>query len=128
MKAREHLYLFYLATTCWTLFFLGSLWSDYYQTWPAWVTLLAIVALPALALGAPSVSLIRWMTPAYPYRGACWIAVYFTVLLFVYDLLYLGLYKQLGFSFIVSHWYLSVFYIIPWLVTSGVAVLVRRNG
>jgi len=132
MKAREHLYLFYLATTCWTFFFLGGLWSDYYRTWPAWRTFLLIDALPAAALGVLSVSLIRWMTPGRPYRGALWIAFYFTVPLLVYDLIYLGLYKQLGFSFIVPYWYLSIFYVIPWLVTFGVvaagAVRPRNNG
>jgi hypothetical protein len=120
MTAREHLYLFYLATTCWTLFFLGGLWSDYFQTWPAWAAFVFIDVIPAAVLALLSVPIIRWMTPASPYKGAFWIAFYFTIPFFIYDFVYLGLHKKLGLSFIASHWYLSIFYLIPWLATFAV--------
>lgn len=121
MSKKDHLYLFSLATICWTLFLLGGLWSDYYQTWSALQSLLLIVLFPSLAYLKLSISFLRQRQIANKISGAFWLSFYFTVPLFLYDLIYLGAYRALGLSFLFSHWYLSIFYIIPWIISFGVA-------
>jgi hypothetical protein len=44
-----------------------------------------------------------------------WIAFYITIPLFVYDLLYIKFVLKEPFDFINRFWFLSVFYIIPWI-------------
>jgi hypothetical protein len=121
MSKSVHLYLFSLATTCWTLFLLGGLWSDYYQTSPALRSFLIIVLLPSWAYLRLSISFLGQRQVTNKVLGAFWLSFYFTVPLFFYDLIYLGAYNALGLSFMFSHWYLSVFYIIPWIISFGVA-------
>lgn len=121
MSKKDHLYLFSLATTCWTLFLLGGLWSDYYQTWSAIQSLLLVVVFPSLAYLRLSVSFLWQGQVTNKVTGAFWLSFYFTAPLFFYDLIYLGTYKALGLSFLFSHWYLSAFYVIPWIIAFGVA-------
>ena len=121
MSKKDHLYLFSLATMCWTLFLLGGLWSDYYQTWSVIQSLLLVVVFPSLAYLRLSVSFLRQRQVTNKVTGAFWLSFYFTVPLFFYDLIYLGAYKALGLGLLVSHWYLSVFYITPWIISFGVA-------
>jgi hypothetical protein len=119
---RAHLYLFYLGTTVWTLFFLGGLPSDYYQQWPWGWSLVVLVMIPTLGLArlAPRLhrDVLSTLSHASAYRL---IAVYVTLPLALYDALYLGWHQQRGLSFLWTHWYLSVFYLIPWILLPPLA-------
>jgi len=59
-----------------------------------------------------------------------WLAFYITVPLFFYDLLYCGFYLGRGIGFIREYWYLTVYYILPWLLfpITGWRVDERRKG
>ncbi len=57
---------------------------------------------------------------------ALWIAFYFTVPLAVYDWLYCGLVLDRGMAFLWEYWYLTVYYLIPWLLAPGIVLLVNR--
>jgi hypothetical protein len=57
-----------------------------------------------------------------------WMAFYFTVPLAVYDWLYCGVLQGHGLGFLWRYWYLSVYYVIPWLVLPCMAVVLNRRG
>jgi hypothetical protein len=104
--------------------------SNYFQTTSAWLIIIGGVIFPTAALTA-----FGWLRcqresarqPAYVWAVATRIAFYMTVPLFAYDYLYLALHQQRGWSFLTSHWYLTVFYVIPWLLMPMVAWIVMRR-
>lgn len=117
-----HIHLFSIATTFWAWYYIAGLWSDYYQTWPWPVSLLILVILPTGILAVCGPNLINgYLAFKSRIRAAIYVAGYFTVPLFFYDVLVLGIYRELGLSFLVSHWYLSAFYVIPWLLIPIIA-------
>jgi hypothetical protein len=60
-------------------------------------------------------------------RMAFWLAIYATIPFAALDTLYCGVYLGLGVRFVFSHWYLSVFYIVPWLTFLPIARLLNRS-
>lgn len=117
MRTGHHLYLFYLATTFWALFYLGGLPSNYYQDWPWPLSLVVILVLPSMGFLVLVRQLSRGLLACLePRRVALWAALYMTLPLLVYDLIYLGWHERRGLHFVVTHWYLSAFYVIPWLL------------
>lgn len=109
----RHLSLFTMATTMWTMFLLGGLSSDYYADWPFWAQSTLIVLLPTIILIVIVHFRTRRMTRREALVAACWTAFYFTAPYLVYDWVYLGLHQGRGASFLVSHWYLTMFYLVP---------------
>ena len=73
---------------------------------------------------------LRRVRPGERLAKALWLAFYFTVPLFVYDWLYCGLYLGHGVRFISRYWYLSVYYVIPWVLLPLVAFFLdgKRSG
>ena len=120
MRPNQHWHLFCLATTWWTMYFILGLPSNYFQTTSLWLIIVFGELVPALALGY-----FGWRrctrAPQNAWRNAMWIAFYMTVPLFVYDYLYLAVHQQRGWMFLQTHWYLTAFYIIPWLMLSAIA-------
>ena len=117
MKAAHHLHIFYLATTFWTLFFLGGLSSNYYQDWHWALSLILILIIPTYLYYFFCTKLVNNLLAYMPkFKAAVWLALYFTAPFFIYDLIYLGYHQKLGLSFIRTHWYLSLFYLVPWLM------------
>ena len=126
MRSNQHWHLFCLATTWWTLFFIVGLGSDYFQTAPRWMVLTFGELMPAMAL-----AYLAWRrctrAPQQAWRSAFWIAFYLTIPLFVYDYLYLAVHQARGWSFLQTHWYLTAFYIIPWLLLPPIAWQAARK-
>ena len=120
MRPTHHWHLFCLATTWWTLFFIWGLSSDYFQTYSFWPLLIVGEVLPAFALGY-----YAWRRcsrhPERAWSCAMWIAFYMTVPLFCYDYLYLAEHQRRGWTFLQSHWYLTAFYFIPWVIAPTIA-------
>jgi hypothetical protein len=123
----RHIALLTMATTMWTAFLLGGLWSDYYREWPFWAQLSLIVVIPTFVLVAIVHFRTRRMTRPSTLAVACFTAFYFTAPYLAYDWLYLGLHQERGWSFLSSHWYLTAFYVTPWLTLPWIA-LVRRSS
>ena len=124
---RQHLYYFTVATALWMAYFLLGLPSGYFQRWSPALQFWVVVALPSAALAA-----IGWLRFRRLARGdamglAALMAFHFTVPLAVYDWLYLGAYRGFGWSFLYTHWYLSVFYVIPWMLLPAFAWLSAGN-
>lgn len=120
MRPAQHWHLFCLATTWWTLYFIVGLPSNYYQTTAQWLIVVFGEIAPSLALGV-----FLWRrcrhAPDRAWRSAGWISFYMTVPLFAYDYLYLAVSQQRGWQFLHTHWYLTAFYLIPWLMAPAIA-------
>jgi hypothetical protein len=58
---------------------------------------------------------------------ALWIAFYFTVPLGVYDYVYCGLLLGFGVQFLVDFWYLTVYYVIPWVLAPAIVWWINRS-
>jgi hypothetical protein len=61
-------------------------------------------------------------------RMSFWLAFYFTVPLAVYDWLYCGVYLRHGLAFLARFWYLTVYYIIPWILFPALAIILDRRA
>jgi len=57
---------------------------------------------------------------------ASWLSFYFTVPLMLLDYLYCGLYLGHGWHFVARYWYLTAFYIVPWVILIPTARLLSR--
>ena len=99
----------------WTFFLLAGLPSNYYLTWSYTAQLLLIVVIPTIVLMIITHRRLRTMPRDRAISAALWIAFYFTVPFAIYDCIYLGAHQQLGSSFLSSHWYLTAFYVTPWI-------------
>ena len=126
MKKRDHLRLLGLATLVWAAFLLAGMPEYYQQYSPGFM-----VAFDLLVLIPISV-VLRSVLGRVPARRrmqvALWIAFYFTVPLAVYDYVYCGLVLGFGVRFLLEFWYLTVYYVIPWLLGPGIAWLINRGA
>jgi hypothetical protein len=126
MRATQHWHLFCLGTTWWTFFFIVGLPSNYFQTMPTWLITVFGIVLPAIAFAYfVWQRCTRAKSNGDAWQRAAWIAFYMTAPLFVYDYLYLAIHQSRGWSFLVSHWYLTAFYVIPWALAPIVIVAWR---
>jgi len=114
MKTKSHLKLLAIVTIAWILFWIAGL-PDYYQQYSAilMIGFDLVILLPIWFL------VNRSIKKAKPGRGfiiSIWWAFYISFPLFVYDLFYVAMYLGYGVSFLWTHWYLTVYYILPWLI------------
>jgi len=123
----RHVYFFTMATTFWALYFLAGLPSDYFQTWPFGLQFALVLAAPTLALGAIGYLRFRRMERASALALARTMAFHFTAPLLFYDWLYLSEHRAVGRSFLQSHWYLSIFYLVPWAMLPALGWGVARE-
>lgn len=119
----RHLYYFTVATGLWMVYFLLGLPSDYFQRWTPALQFWVVVALPTAALATIGWLRFRRLPRRDALALATLMAFHFTVPLAAYDWLYLGMYRGLGASFVYTHWNLSVFYVIPWMLLPPLAWL-----
>jgi hypothetical protein len=106
------------------MFWLLGLPSYYQQYSPVALGLACTLLSVAIALAALHVlSLSRSETRL---SRAAWIAFYYTVPFALLDTLYCGVYLGHGASYLHKYWYLTVFYLIPWLTFPPTALLLSR--
>jgi hypothetical protein len=79
---------------------------------------ISLAALYVLSLGQPETRLSR----------ASWIAFYYTVPFAVLDALYCGMYLGHGAGYLHKYWYLTVFYVTPWLTFPPTALLLQARA
>ena len=125
MKFRSHVRLLALATAVWLGFLVAGLPSYYQQYSTRTMVLFDILILPPI-VGIVYV-VLRSVRPPRRLEVAAWFAFYFTVPLAIYDWLYCGLYLGHGIGFVSRYWYLSIYYVIPWLVMPAVALFLGRG-
>lgn len=124
MTPRAHLRVFVAATVAWAGFWLLG-WPLYYQQYSFLPMVWFCVALlPVIA--AVTVFILRRVAAERRLPVACWLAFYFTVPLAVYDWLYCGIYLRHGLGFLTAFWYLTLFYVVPWLMLPATAIAMNR--
>lgn len=123
MRSSSHIRLLALGLLCWLLFWVLGL-PAYYQEYST-VTMLGVSAVVTLGIVVVGLFVLRRTRPERRLTLAFWISFYFTVPLAVADFLYCGIYLGLGLHFFAQYWYLTAFYIIPWLVMVPLAWLVH---
>jgi hypothetical protein len=124
MKKKHHVRLWILATAVWGGFVVGGL-PDYYQQYSTKL----MVGFDLLVLVPISLVLYAVLNRVPQRRRmslALWIAFYFTVPLAVYDWLYCGIVLGYGMGFLWQYWYLTVYYVIPWLLAPAIVLLINR--
>ena len=113
MRLRKHLQLLGIVTLAWVLFLIIG-YPDYYQQYSTeFMIIFDLIILPPIwYLVYQSVKRTK------PGRGliiSVWWSFYISVPLFMYDLIYCGFYLGHGWNFLLIYWYLTVYYIVPWL-------------
>ncbi len=124
MSRRHHIKLLFQAVVVWALFWLAGL-PSYYQQYS---TVFVAVGCVLLSVGFSLVA-VAVLAPHSAERRrnrAFWIALYFTVPFAILDTLYCGVYLGHGFGYLSSFWYLTVFYLTPWLTFPPTAWLLNR--
>jgi hypothetical protein len=124
MKARHHMRLLALATLVWAGFLLIGLPAYYQQYSPE-----LMAGFDLLVLLPISIVLYVVLKPVPITRRmslAVWIAFYFTIPLAVYDYVYCGLVLDHGIGFLWEYWYLTVYYVIPWLLAPAIVLVINR--
>jgi hypothetical protein len=130
VKPTKHLTLLASGIVAWVAFWVAGL-PSYYQQYSAMAlgvacTLLSVaislLALFVLSRGRPGTRVTR----------SVWISCYFTVPFAILDTLYCGLHLGRGPAYLHEYWYLTVFYVTPWLTFVPTALLLgstdRRNS
>ena len=114
MEPRKHFQLFIIVSIAWLLFWVAGL-PDYYQQYSS--TSMVIFDLAVL----PPIWFLVYRNAKHSRPGngvkvCLWWAFYISAPLFFYDLIYCGFYLGHGTSFLTNYWYLTVYYILPWII------------
>lgn len=125
MRRRSHIRLYLIATFVWAGFLVGGLPSYYQQYSAATMAIFDLVVL--VPITGVVYFVLRGVGGRRRVRVSVWIAFYFTVPLAVYDWLYCGVYLGHGMKFVSAFWYLSVYYVIPWILLPAVALTLDRR-
>jgi hypothetical protein len=122
---RNHLRLFVIVTIAWVLFWIAGL-PDYYQQYSTKTMIIfdLFILPPIWFIIYRSVKSAR---PGRAVMAATWWAFYISFPLFIYDFLYAGLYRGHGINFLWKFWYLTLYYIIPWLLFPATGWVVERK-
>ena len=124
MNTQKHFVLLMQSSSMWLLFWLVGL-PDYYQQYSP-VVMGVLCTLLSVALSLFAVFMLMRCRSDIRMSRAFWLSFYYTVPFAVYDALYCGWYLGLGTDFLVSHWYLTVFYFSLWLTFIPTAFLLDK--
>ena len=72
--------------------------------------------------------ILRNTPKQYRMTLSLWLAFYISVPLFIFDYFYCGLYLGHGWSFLITYWYLTIYYLIPWLLCPALAHFIHWNN
>lgn len=126
MKVKKHIRILIIATLIWLLFLLLGL-PDYYLQYSAnimiWWTVLLLIPF----------SIIIWkifkpIKHSRRIKISLWYAFYFSLPLAIYDYLFCGVYLGYGFQFIFIFWFLSVYYLIVWILFPLIAFVLNKKN
>jgi hypothetical protein len=120
---RKHFSLLLPAVCVWAAFWLAG-WPSYYQQYSV-VTMAVATNLLSVATSLAAVFVLRRARAETRLARAFWLCFYYTVPFAALDALYCGLYLGQGPGFLNKYWYLSLFYITPWLTFIPIALLLR---
>ena len=125
MPAKIHFRILIYATAVWLLFFILGM-PDYYLQYSTE----SIIVYEILLLIPFSIIIwliFRRVKASRRVKLSLWYSFYFTFPLFIYDLLYCGIYLDYGINFILVFWFLSVYYVIPWILFPVIAITLNKK-
>ncbi len=114
MTVKKHFQLLVYSFVTWLTFYLIGL-PEYYQQWYLWAKITIVVLVTILYFPITRYTLQVYWDDGRHLANSCWLALYLTLPLFVYDYFLLAIYKQLGIGFVVPYWYLTFFYFSFWI-------------
>lgn len=126
MSIKNHIRVLIFATIAWILFLLLGL-PHYYLQYSIqtmiWFDVLLLLPF----------SIIIWIVfkpinKSKRRKIALWYAFYFTIPLAIYDYLYCGIYLNYGFRFILVFWFLSVYYLLLWILFPLIAFILNKKS
>ena len=126
MNPSRHIQTLLLMILIWFAFWLLGL-PDYYQQYSTAAVAFSAVLLSTLISLACLAVLVR-TRPERRTNKALWLSFYYTVPFAVLDSLYCGLYLGHGATYLWKYWYLTVFYISPWITLLPTAALLRTRA
>lgn len=131
LKIKDHFTIFFIATSFWAFYFLGGLWSDYYQTWPFVKTLIIVDIIPVLFLFYPGKIFLKPFTRNLKGNqiiiASLGVAFQISIPLLVYDFIYIVLFLNKGAHYLLDYWYLTFFSVIPWIIFPAMACIIKRK-
>jgi hypothetical protein len=116
MTLKNQLHLLYLTTSFWTWFFLGGLWTNYYQDLSLINAILLGVIFPSSLLALTGKGLIKSITKNNYFKASVICAFYFAFVLMIYDFIYLKLFLGKSYAYLIDYWYLTIFSPIAFLI------------
>lgn len=125
MNLRKHLHLFLQAVCAWAAFWLAGL-PSYYQQYPL-IGLAVGAVLLSVAISLVAIFVLQRGRAETRLSRAFWLSTYYTIPFAALDALYCGVYLGHGPGFLYKYWYLSVFYVTPWLTFIPTALLLRKE-
>lgn len=125
MNIKNHLWILIYATIVWAVFFLAGL-PDYYLQYST-KSVIVYVILLLIPFSIIIWYLFKPIKASRRIKISLWYAFYFTVPLSVYDFSYCGIYLGYGLKYIYVFWFLSVYYIIPWILFPTIAILLNKK-
>ena len=125
MKPAAHVRFLAIAAAAWALFWVIGL-PSYYQQYSR-TTMIVVCAVLIPPVFAIAYAVLKRVAPERRMTVAAWLSFYFTIPLALYDYLYCGVYLGYGVNFLIVFWYLTVFYIVPWIVLPAIAVVLNAR-
>lgn len=126
MNPRKHLLLLRQASVVWLVFWLAGL-PHYFQQY-SMLTMAVVCTFLSVLFCLYAVYVLVRCREEVRYSRAFWLSFYYTVPFALYDTLYCGWCLGLGAGFLVSHWYLTVFYFSIWVTFLPVAWLLGAGA
>ena len=123
MSTRKHLRILGPALCVWLGFWILGL-PSYYQQYST-VTMAIAMILLSVAISLAAVFLLRRVRDDARMSRAFWFSFYYTVPFAALDVVYCGWYLGHGAGFLAKYWYLTIFYLTPWLTFLPTAALLR---
>ena len=125
MRTSGHLRLVALAVLVWAAFWVGGL-PQYYQQYSfAALLIFSVLLVPLVAFAGLKV--IGRVRAERRLQLGLWLSFYFTVPFAILDYLYCGLFLGHGWEFLRRFWYLTVYYVIPWLIFVPIGLWLARS-
>jgi hypothetical protein len=124
VRPGRHTRLLVIATCVWAGFWVAGLPSYYQQYSDRSMVVFSVLLLVAIA--AVVHRIFRGVSRQRRLTVSAWFAFYFTVPLALYDWLYCGVYLGHGLAFLTRYWYLSIYYLIPWVLMPAIALWLNR--
>jgi hypothetical protein len=126
MTFRQHFALLLQAVSVWLVFWIIGL-PAYYQQYST-VTMALVCALLSSVMPLGALLVLRRGRSETRIRLAFWYSVYYTLPFAFLDVLYCGIYLGHGHEYVTKYWYLSIFYVTPWLTFMPTAALLHRRA